>query len=404
MSIAAEIVALQWGGQGHRLAGHRRADPPPPHHLRVRDGPDAGPVSRPDSGSRAGRHRICPTPCALPGGGTGSRLRHGPLAEGVNDDSGQRHGRRSRCAPTTSSPALLLVHYLREAVGKVGTVVGCDTSNCGACTVHLDGRSVKSCNVLAVQADGHEVTTIEGIAENGELHPMQQAFHENHALQCGFCTPGMIMQAIDVLKDNPHPSEEEIRLGLEGNLCRCTGYHNIVKAVAACASSMEAASSRSRAREERGPMTTVEDRPAAEVGQARRRKEDQRLLTGRTRWTDNIQLPGMLHLAMVRSPFAHATITTIDTTHAQGRPPGVVGVFTGADLQDEPGRHRQRLAAERRAEDPHPPPRRRRPRRVRRRDRRRRRRPHRRGRARRRRARRRRLRRAARRCSTRGRR
>ena len=134
-------------------------------------------------------------------------------------------------------PRMLLVHYLREVVGKVGTVVGCDTSNCGACTVHLDGRSVKSCNVLAVQADGHEVTTIEGIAANGELHPMQQAFHEHHALQCGYCTPGMIMQAIDVLNDNPDPSEEEIRLGLEGNLCRCTGYHNIVKAVAACASS-----------------------------------------------------------------------------------------------------------------------------------------------------------------------
>ena len=128
-------------------------------------------------------------------------------------------------------PRMLLVHYLREAVGKVGTVVGCDTSNCGACTVHLDGRSVKSCNVLAVQADGHEVTTIEGIAEPGSLHPVQQAFHDNHALQCGFCTPGMVMQAIDVLRDNPHPTEEEIRLGLEGNLCRCTGYHNIVKAV-----------------------------------------------------------------------------------------------------------------------------------------------------------------------------
>ena len=135
-------------------------------------------------------------------------------------------------------PRTLLVHYLREVVGKVGTVVGCDTSNCGACTVHLDGRSVKSCNVLAVQADGHEVTTIEGISENGALHPMQQAFHEHHALQCGFCTPGMVMQAIDLLRDNPHPTEDEIRLGLEGNLCRCTGYHNIVKAVAACANSM----------------------------------------------------------------------------------------------------------------------------------------------------------------------
>ena len=128
-------------------------------------------------------------------------------------------------------PRTLLVHYLREQLGKTGTVVGCDTSNCGACTVHLDGHSVKSCNVLAVQADGHEVTTIEGLSQNGRLHPVQQAFHECHALQCGYCTPGMIMQAIDVLQDNPDPSEEEIRLGLEGNLCRCTGYHNIVKAV-----------------------------------------------------------------------------------------------------------------------------------------------------------------------------
>jgi carbon-monoxide dehydrogenase small subunit len=128
-------------------------------------------------------------------------------------------------------PRTLLVHYLRETLGKTGTVVGCDTSNCGACTVHLDGHSVKSCNVLAVQADGHEVTTIEGIATGGELHPVQKAFHECHALQCGYCTPGMIMQAIDVLGDNPNPSEEEIRVGLEGNLCRCTGYHNIVKAV-----------------------------------------------------------------------------------------------------------------------------------------------------------------------------
>jgi len=132
-------------------------------------------------------------------------------------------------------PRTLLVHYLRENLGKTGTVIGCDTSNCGACTVHLDGRSVKSCAVLAVQADGHEVTTIEGLATNGLLHPMQQAFHENHALQCGYCTPGMIMQAIDLLADNPNPSEEEIRLGLEGNLCRCTGYQNIVRAVRAAA-------------------------------------------------------------------------------------------------------------------------------------------------------------------------
>ena len=128
-------------------------------------------------------------------------------------------------------PRLLLVQYLREKLGKTGTVIGCDTSNCGACTVHLDGRSVKSCNVLAVQADGHEVTTIEGLAQNGELHPVQAAFRECHGLQCGFCTPGMIMQTVDLLKENPHPTEQEVRVGLEGNLCRCTGYHNIVKSV-----------------------------------------------------------------------------------------------------------------------------------------------------------------------------
>ena len=128
-------------------------------------------------------------------------------------------------------PRTLLVHYLREQLGKVGTLVGCDTSNCGACTVELDGRSVKSCTVLAVQADGGTVTTIEGLASDGQLAPMQQAFHDNHALQCGYCTPGMIMASRDLLKNNPHPSEEEIREGIEGNLCRCTGYQTIVRAV-----------------------------------------------------------------------------------------------------------------------------------------------------------------------------
>ncbi|PUB24385.1 carbon-monoxide dehydrogenase small subunit [Promicromonospora sp. AC04] len=128
-------------------------------------------------------------------------------------------------------PRLLLVQYLREQLGKTGTVIGCDTASCGACTVHLDGHSVKSCNVLAVQADGAEVTTIEGIATNGELHPLQEAFRECHALQCGFCTPGMIMQSADLLAENPHPTEAQIREGLEGNLCRCTGYQNIVRAV-----------------------------------------------------------------------------------------------------------------------------------------------------------------------------
>jgi carbon-monoxide dehydrogenase small subunit len=130
------------------------------------------------------------------------------------------------------APRTLLVHHLRNALGKVGTVVGCDTSNCGACTVLLDGVSVKSCSVLAVQVDGSEVTTIEGLAAaDGTLHPVQQAFHERHALQCGFCTPGMILSAVDLLRENPDPSEIEIREGIEGNLCRCTGYQNIVSAV-----------------------------------------------------------------------------------------------------------------------------------------------------------------------------
>ena len=138
-------------------------------------------------------------------------------------------------------PRQLLVYYLRDRLGKVGTVVGCDTSNCGACTVLLNGRSAKSCSVLAVQADGGEVTTIEGLAENGTLHPVQRAFHEQHGLQCGYCTPGMIMASVDLLKDNPDPSEAEVREGIEGNLCRCTGYQNIVKAVRAAAADLRGA-------------------------------------------------------------------------------------------------------------------------------------------------------------------
>jgi carbon-monoxide dehydrogenase small subunit len=128
-------------------------------------------------------------------------------------------------------PRLLLAHYLRDVLGLTGTNVGCDTTNCGACTVHLNGESVKSCTVLAVQADGAEVKTIEGMSTDGELHPLQQAFWDKHGLQCGYCTPGMIMAAADLLQRNPNPTEEEIRHGLEGNLCRCTGYHNIVQSV-----------------------------------------------------------------------------------------------------------------------------------------------------------------------------
>jgi carbon-monoxide dehydrogenase small subunit len=132
-------------------------------------------------------------------------------------------------------PRTLLVHFIRDVVGLTGTNVGCDTSSCGACTLHLDGEAVKSCTVLAVQADGSSITTIEGLAQGEQLHPMQQAFMECHALQCGFCTPGMVMASVGLLDENPHPSEAEVREGLEGNLCRCTGYHNIVKAVLSAA-------------------------------------------------------------------------------------------------------------------------------------------------------------------------
>jgi aerobic carbon-monoxide dehydrogenase small subunit len=140
-------------------------------------------------------------------------------------------------------PRQLLVYFIREAVGLTGTNVGCDTSTCGSCTVLLDRQSVKSCTMLAVQADGHDITTIEGMALGGDLHPIQQAFHEHHGLQCGYCTPGMIMAAASLIAENPDLNEESVRLGLEGNLCRCTGYQNIVKAILAAAEEMRAPAS-----------------------------------------------------------------------------------------------------------------------------------------------------------------
>jgi carbon-monoxide dehydrogenase small subunit len=141
---------------------------------------------------------------------------------------------------TGVEPRTLLVHFLREQLNLTGTHVGCDTSNCGACTVWLDGEAIKSCTVLAVQADGGDVTTIEGISQNGDMHPMQRAFHEQHGLQCGYCTPGMVMAAIKLLEANPNPSDDEIRHGLEGNLCRCTGYQNIVAAIRAASQGVPA--------------------------------------------------------------------------------------------------------------------------------------------------------------------
>jgi carbon-monoxide dehydrogenase small subunit len=145
-----------------------------------------------------------------------------------------------KAASATVEHRTLLVQYLREHLGLTGTHVGCDTSQCGACVVHVDGKSVKSCTMLAVQAEGAEIVTIEGLA-NGELHPMQAAFREHHGLQCGFCTPGMVMSAVDLVRHNANPSEPQIREWLEGNICRCTGYHNIVKAIAAGAAAMRGA-------------------------------------------------------------------------------------------------------------------------------------------------------------------
>ena len=137
------------------------------------------------------------------------------------------------------APTMSLASYLREELRLTGTHIGCDTSSCGACTIIVDGKAVKSCTLLAVQADGSDITTIEGLAQNGEMHALQSSFKENHGLQCGFCTPGMIMTATDLLKENPNPSEDEIRHGLEGNFCRCTGYHNIVKSIQHAAESMK---------------------------------------------------------------------------------------------------------------------------------------------------------------------
>jgi carbon-monoxide dehydrogenase small subunit len=154
----------------------------------------------------------------------------------------------------TVEPRLLLVHFLRDTLGLTGTHIGCDTSNCGACTCHLDGEAVKSCTVLAVQADGSEVTTIEGMGQEGSLHALQEAFWTHHGLQCGYCTPGMIMAAADLLERNPAPSEHDVREALAGNLCRCTGYHNIVKAVLGAADEMRGAEAR--------PAVVREEEPA----------------------------------------------------------------------------------------------------------------------------------------------
>ncbi|MEE3850180.1 (2Fe-2S)-binding protein [Gordonia sp. LSe1-13] len=166
-------------------------------------------------------------------------------------------------------PRTLLVHHLRNQLGKVGTVIGCDTSNCGACTVMMNGHSVKSCSVLAVQADGADVTTVEGLARDGELHPVQEAFRDNHGLQCGYCTPGMIMSTIDLLAQNPKPDEHAVREGLEGNLCRCTGYQNIVRAALDAAQRLQADESPRLERTESPQTRTDSSQTMQETGGAR---------------------------------------------------------------------------------------------------------------------------------------
>ena len=241
-------------------------------------------------------------------------------------------------------PRLLLVHYLRERLGKVGTPIGCDTSNCGACTVHVDGASVKSCTMLAVQADGTEITTIEGLAQDGQLHPIQQAFHEKHALQCGYCTPGMIMASVDLLNAQPAPERR-------GDPARPGGQplplHRLPEHRPRGPPGRREGRGGDRMTEEIDAGLIAEqiaehpeqiDAPDAtrHIGRPLKRKEDRRLITGQTRWTDNIQLPGLLHMAILRSPIAHARINRVDVSAALERP-GVIAAFSAADLADELG-------------------------------------------------------------------
>ena len=213
----------------------------------------------------------------------------------------------------------LLVQFLREFLHLTGTHVGCDTSQCGCCTVHVDGKGVKSCSLLALACDGATVTTIEGLGVDGKLHPMQEAFHEHHGLQCGFCTPGMIMSAVDMVNRKGEDLDEHtIRAQLEGNICRCTGYHNIVKAIQAGAAAMKGAEM---------PRTAGSTR----IGEPVRRKEDSRLITGKGCFSDDVNLPRQVYAVMVRSPHAHARILAIDTQNALAAP-GVLTVLTARDM------------------------------------------------------------------------
>ena len=227
----------------------------------------------------------------------------------------------------------LLVHFLRDDLGVTSTHVGCDTTQCGACTVRLDGRAVKSCTVLAVQADGAAVDTVEGLSTAGGAEDsLRSAFRRHHALQCGFCTPGMIISSLELLQREPQPSEERVRAWLKGNFCRCTGYQHIVDAIRA-ASEAAATESPDAVTEARHSAATQDTRF---FGRALARREDDRHLRGRARFTDDVRpadAAGVLHVALARSPHAHARIRSVSTDRA-ARIPGVVAVVTAADLAD----------------------------------------------------------------------
>ena len=230
-------------------------------------------------------------------------------------------------------PRKLLVDFVREDLGLTGTHIGCEHGICGACTIMFNGEAARSCLMFAVQADGAELMTVEGLAKGDEWHPLQQAFHEHHALQCGFCTPGMLIAALDFLATNPAPTEDEIREGISSVLCRCTGYVNIVKAVAAAAEVMRACPAQPLRAAERGEGEgqLMSERGIPYVGRSLLRREDRRLLTGRGQFVADLELPRMLHAAFIRSPVAHARIRSVDLSRAAAAP-GVALALSGADL------------------------------------------------------------------------
>ena len=235
-------------------------------------------------------------------------------------------------------PRQLLVHYIRDTPGLTGTHWGCDTSNCGACVVLMDGKPVKSCTTLAAMCEGHEISTVESLEIDGQLDPIQQGFHEMHALHCGFCTPGMLMTDAALLNENPDPTEHEIRTAISGAICRCTGYKNIVAAVRWAAEHEAAMTSGSshragglrHGRHRENLPSPGNERP---IGFGRlKRKEDARFIRGKGNYLDDIRLPGMVHGVMLRSPYAHAKIVSIDTSQALAHP-SVAAVVTAKDLE-----------------------------------------------------------------------